>query len=47
MPAADDLPEGLSDPDMEREYDGVGGARYVEMNAEIERRVKSGLAELR
>ena len=39
MPAADDLPEGLTDAEMEARFDGVGGRRYLELKSEIERRL--------
>jgi len=38
FPPAADLPEGLSDDQLQREYGGVGGARYREVLEEIERR---------
>lgn len=39
MPRGDDLPEGLSDEELERRYGGVGGAGYRALVAEIEARV--------
>ncbi len=39
MPAASDLPEGMSDQQMLSDFDGVDGPRYRKMEAEIERRV--------
>lgn len=41
MPIAADLPEGMSDADMEEHFDAVGGARYQQMIAEIDRRIKA------
>jgi len=38
FPPAADLPEGLLDEQLQRDYGGVGGARYQEVLAEIERR---------
>ena len=39
MPAADDLPEGLTDTDMDARFDGVGGARFRQMLDEIQQRL--------
>ncbi len=39
MPAASDLPEGMSDQQMLSDFDGVDGPRYRKMEAEIQRRV--------
>jgi hypothetical protein len=46
-PPAADLPEGLSDKQFQRDYGGVGGARYRELLAEIERRCQGTLKELK
>ena len=40
MPDAADLPEGMDDATMQAKFDGVGGKRYRELEAEIERRVQ-------
>jgi hypothetical protein len=39
MPRGDDLPEGLSDAELNRRYGGVGGPGYRSLVAEIEARV--------
>ncbi len=39
FPPAEDLPEGLSDAQMQSRYGGVGGAGYQRLIEEIERRV--------
>ncbi len=40
MPAADDLPEGLSDAELLDQFGGVGGEQYGKMQAEIEQRIR-------
>ncbi|MHB8865601.1 MAG: hypothetical protein ACYC6N_24760 [Pirellulaceae bacterium] len=40
MPAAHDLPEGLSDQDLLRDFDGVDGTRFRQTVAEIDRRIQ-------
>lgn len=39
FPPADDLPEGISDAELTSDYGGVGGARYLHLIEEIERRI--------
>ena len=39
FPEAADLPEGISDEQLEKDYGGVGGAMYNQVMAEIERRL--------
>lgn len=39
FPPADDLPEGISDSELASDYGGVGGARYLHLIDEIERRI--------
>jgi len=39
FPPADDLPEGLSDADLQRRYGGVGGQAYHQLTDEMERRI--------
>ncbi len=39
FPEAADLPEGISDEQLEKDYGGVGGAKYNQVMAEIERRL--------
>ncbi len=39
FPPAADLPEGISDRELEAEYGGVGGKKYKEIIREIERRL--------
>jgi hypothetical protein len=39
MPTWADLPEFLAEPDFKRRYGGVGGAPYLAMVAEIDRRI--------
>jgi hypothetical protein len=39
FPSAADLPEGISDAQLQSRYGGVGGAPYRHLTAEIERRV--------
>ncbi|MDI6450185.1 hypothetical protein [Anaerobaca lacustris] len=39
FPPADDLPEGISDAKLTSDYGGVGGARYLHLIDEIERRI--------
>jgi hypothetical protein len=39
FPAADDLPEGIEDQALAREYGGVGGEAYRRLADEIERRL--------
>lgn len=39
MPPADDLPEGISQAELRREFGGVRGERYQELLREIDRRV--------
>ena len=41
FPAAADLPEGLSDAELQARFDGLGGDRYQVVIADIENRVKS------
>jgi len=38
-PPADNLPEGISDVDLESRYGGIGGEKYQQIIEEIERRV--------
>lgn len=39
FPEAADLPEGLTDAQMQQQYDGIGGRRFKQLTAEIERRL--------
>jgi len=39
LPRAEGLPEGIQDADFQRRYGGVGGAEYLRLEGEIERRV--------
>ncbi|MCH5373325.1 MAG: hypothetical protein JJ992_05075, partial [Planctomycetes bacterium] len=39
FPVAADLPEGIPDRELTEAYGGVGGVRYRELEAEIERRL--------
>jgi hypothetical protein len=39
FPEAADLPEGISDEQLEKDYGGVGGAEYNQVIGEIERRL--------
>ena len=39
MPAADDLPEGLSDAELQDRFDGVNGRRYADMLQDMEKRL--------
>jgi hypothetical protein len=39
FPPADDLPEGLSDAELQRRYGSVGGQAYRRLTAEMERRI--------
>jgi hypothetical protein len=39
FPPAADLPEGLTDAELQKRYGGVQGARYREQTAELERRL--------
>jgi hypothetical protein len=41
FPPADGLPEGISQEALDRDYGGVGGAKYNELLAEVERRAQS------
>ena len=43
FPAAADLPEGLSDAELQAQYGGVDGVRYRQLIDEIENRVKNTL----
>ena len=39
FPPADDLPEGISDAELQRRYGGVGGQAYRHLIEEMERRI--------
>jgi hypothetical protein len=39
FPHADDLPEGVSEAELQSRYGGVGGQAYLRLVDEIERRV--------
>jgi hypothetical protein len=39
LPAADGLPEGIPEGALREQYGGVGGAEYVRLVQEIERRL--------
>jgi hypothetical protein len=39
LPAGDDLPEGLTDAELDRDYGGVGGAAYRGLTDRIESRL--------
>jgi hypothetical protein len=39
FPAAEDLPEGITDADLERQYGGVGGTGYRKLAEAIEARL--------
>ena len=39
MPDVSDLPESLSDAEVEKRFGGIGGARYGAMLAEIDARI--------
>ena len=41
MPRGSDLPEGLDDQEFNRQFGGVGGARYTQMLADIDRRINA------
>jgi len=41
FPVAADLPEGISRNELRTEYGGVGGVRYAQIVAEIERRLRT------
>jgi len=41
FPVATDLPEGISSTELRTEYGGVGGVRYEQVVAEIERRLQT------
>jgi hypothetical protein len=46
FPPAGDLPEGVTDEQLQAQYGGVGGARYRQIEQEIERRL-AGCAGLK
>ena len=46
FPPAADLPEGLTDAELQRQYGGVGGKRYEALLAEIDRRLEKTLTRL-
>jgi hypothetical protein len=45
FPPAEDLPEGLSDAELQRRYGGVGGIGYRRMVEEIERRLEGTIGK--
>ncbi len=44
FPPADDLPEGISDAELQSRYGGVGGESYRHLMVEIERRIAASAA---